>query len=340
MSLSSFARPALNPLWFVWIGERYANLDSGGHTGYDGQFTYYIARYGSAAIPNLDNPPYRLQRILFPVSVFLLSWGSSDLIPWMMIAANLIAVVLTTYFLAKWLSEQELSPWYALMYSLYVGTFMAYSRDLTEPLAFCLVALGIILWFRRMYTRASVALALALLTKEITLLFVFGILASALVQKNLKLAIRSLIPILPLAVWQSYLFIKLGTFPMMAGPSLEYLPLNGIIPYLTFEPGRFSSWLFVGLPGLVLLCVSLLYLFRDKGRSSAIWWLLLHSIFVVLMPLGTYDHIMAAGRNASGLVLSVLFLLPAVKRPFRVLSLVYCIFLTLVWLTPILIMHG
>ena len=44
----------------------------------------------------------------------------------MMLAVNLFAIVLATYLLAKWLHEQTLSPWYALMYALYVGTLMAY----------------------------------------------------------------------------------------------------------------------------------------------------------------------------------------------------------------------
>ena len=213
---------------------------------------------------------------------------------------------------------------------------MAYSRDLTEPLAYCLAALGITLWLRRMHARAIIALALALLAKEITLLFVVGIMASAAAQKNLKLAMRALISILPLALWQSYLFMKLGTIPMIAGPSLEYIPLKGIIPHLTFEPGRLSSCLFVGLPGLAMLCISIFYLFRDRGRSSAMWWLLLHSIFVVLMPLSVYDHIMHAGRNAIGLVLSTLFLLPIIRMPSRILLLGYCVLPTLAWLIPIL----
>src|SRR4051812_40184986 len=53
---------------FIW--PRTAGLQ-----GYDGQFTYYIARDLLDAKPNLDVPAYRFQRILHPLMVRLLSLG-------------------------------------------------------------------------------------------------------------------------------------------------------------------------------------------------------------------------------------------------------------------------
>jgi hypothetical protein len=222
------------------------------------------------------------------------------------------------------------------MYSFYIGTVMAYSRDVTEPLAICLVTFGIVAWLRRMYVPAVIALALALLTKETMLLFSCGIIASALAQRNVRLALYASLSILPLALWQGYLFVRFGSLPIATGPSLMSIPLGGILPHLTLEPGRMSGWLFVGLPALALLCYSMLYLLKDKGRSPAGWWLLFNSIFVVLMPFGVYDHVMHAGRNAAGMVLSTLFLLPVIGTRIRVLLLCYWVFPTAVWLLPIL----
>lgn len=103
-----------DPLWFVWLGERYADLDPAGRTGYDGQFVYYLASDGSAGIPHLDSPAYRLQRILLPVTVRYLSMGSPVPVPWILLFMNFSAIVVTAYLLAKWLKDQNLSPWYAL----------------------------------------------------------------------------------------------------------------------------------------------------------------------------------------------------------------------------------
>src|SRR5262245_10147804 len=76
-TLAGLALHGWNPLWFVWIGERFSNLDPHGRTGYDGQFVYYIARDGWSALPHIDNPPYRLQRIAYPLLVRLVSLGNA-----------------------------------------------------------------------------------------------------------------------------------------------------------------------------------------------------------------------------------------------------------------------
>ncbi len=325
-----------NPLWFVWTGEKYANLDPSGRTGYDGQFVYYIARYGQTATPHLDNPPYRLQRILLPAIIRILSFGYAVLIPWLIIAVNFFAIVISAYHLGQWLSKNNISPWYVLTYTLYVGLFMAFSRDLTEPLAFSLAALGAISWLQKKYQQAILFLALAALTKETTLLFVFGIAGSVLIRYNLKLALLASTALLPLLVWEGYLFVSFNTIPLTAGPSLENIPLYGLIPHLNSDPARLSSFLFVGLPALLFLPVSLGLLLQQGGSSPTAWWLLLHCILIILLPFDVYEHIMHASRNAIGLVLSVLFLMPFLAKPIRLLTLGYWVLPTFVWLIPVL----
>ena len=325
-----------DPFWFVWAGERYADLDPEGRTGYDGQFAYYLASYGSRALPHLDNPAYRLQRILQPAVVRVLSMGVPALVPWMLIAVNLAAIVVATHLLAKWLCRQELSPWYALMYAFYIGTFLSYSRDLTEPLALCLVILGATLWFRGQHAWALFSLALAILAKETMLLFVLGIALSELASRRPALAIKSLAALLPLLLWEGFLFAMLGTVPMTAGPSLEWIPLRGILPHVTLEPGRISALFFVGVLGVALLPTSALLLLRQRGRSPAPWWLLLHCALVILLPPEVYDHIMHAGRNAGGMVVSAAFLLPLLATPLRLSLLGFWTLPTFIWLVPVL----
>jgi hypothetical protein len=298
-ALVAFGIHDWNPLWFVWMGERYADLDPDGRTGYDGQFIYYLARDGESAIPHLDAPAYRLQRILLPITVRLLSLGTSASVPWLLVAVNGIAIAGTSYLLAKWLDQRALSPWYALMYTLYVGTFLAFSRDLAEPLALGLAAGGAVLWLQEKRVRAALLLALAALTKETTWLFALGITFSELARGRLRLAIGSLAARLPLFAWEYYLFVRMGTVPMIAGPKMECIPLKGLVHHLNLEPGRLSAALLVGLPALILMFVSLVFLIRARGRLATAWGLLLNCAFVVLMPAAVYDHVMHAGRNAA-----------------------------------------
>lgn len=107
-ALIALALHGLDPLWFVWIGDRFANLDPSGGTGYDGQFIYYLASDGLGALAHLDTPVYRLQRILLPTLLRVLTFGSPLLIPWALIAVNLAAIVLTAWLLANWLHGQRL----------------------------------------------------------------------------------------------------------------------------------------------------------------------------------------------------------------------------------------
>src|SRR5215813_11138140 len=133
-TLTALALHEWNPLWFVWIGERWANLDPQGRSGYDGQFIYFLARDGWAALPHLDSPSYRLQRILYPALARLLSGANTTALPWVMVALNFAAILAITLLITRWLVTHGLSRWWGLTYPLFVGTLMSYARDLTEPI--------------------------------------------------------------------------------------------------------------------------------------------------------------------------------------------------------------
>jgi hypothetical protein len=179
-------------------------------------------------------------------------------------------------------------------------------------------------------------LALAILTKETMMLFVLGIGLAELLQRQVKPAVAIGLSLIPFALWELFLFRRFGTFPLLSGPSLEGIPLVGILPHLTTEPGRVSALVLVALPALLLLPVALVIVYRQRGRSPSGWWLLLHVVFVLLLPLNVYDHIMHTGRNAAGLIVACLFLLPSLARPLRLLLLGYWVAPTAIWLIPIL----
>lgn len=324
-----------DPLWFVWIGDRFANLDPSGSTGYDGQFIYYLARDGFGALAHLDTPVYRLQRILLPALLRVLTFGAPALIPWAMLAVNLIAVTLTVWLLAGWLRRQRLSPWYALVYAAYVGTLMAYSRGLTEPLTYCLAAGGAILWLRGRRAWAALLFGLAVLCKEIALLYIIGAVCAAMVRRDWKHLAWPILAVIPWTVWEIILYQRFGVVAVTSGPAMGWLPLAGILPYLTLEPGRLSALFLAGIPALVLLVTALVLLVREN-KSPAVWWVLLNSLFVLLMPYPVYDHIMHAGRNAMGLILSCVLIIPLLGRRLRWGLALWLVIPTILWLMPIL----
>ncbi len=334
-TLLALALHGWNPLWFLWLGERFAALQPGGPTGYDGQFFYYIARDGWAAVPHLDNAPYRMQRIGLPLLARLLAGGHADRLPWAIIAINFTAITATALALAAWLRRQGLSPWYGLGYALYAGVFLAYSRALCEPLAMAFATGAVLCWLGERIYPAVGLLAAAILTKEIAALFAAGIAAAELVRRRPARAALMLTALAPYALWRWYLATSLGGPVLEAARALEHWPLVGILPHITAEPGRLSALLFVGLPALALLPVALWHLARAP-RACAAWLLVLHCAAVVLFPPEVFDHIMAAGRNAAGLVISALLLFPLAPPRGRTLLLVCWLTPTLIWLAPVL----
>jgi hypothetical protein len=323
-----------NPLWFVWIGERYATGDPAGRTGYDGQFVYYIARDGWAALPHVDAPVYRFGRILYPLSVRLLSAGDAACIPWAMVAINAAAIVATTALLTRWLTARGVPRWYGLVHPLFVGTMMAYSRDLTEPLAYGLAAAGLIAWLGARHVAAVMLFVLAGLTREVTLLFPAAIAIAELLAGRVASAITAASAVVPESCWLLYLVVGRGLPGAWAGPSHVTLGAS-FLGNVSLEVGRVSSLLFVGLPLLALMPAALRRVYRVP-RDPVSWVLALNVALGVALPGGVHNHIFAASRTLTGVLLALIFLFPEATSRARALVAAVAVVPTLIWLGPVL----
>lgn len=334
-TLAALALHGWNPLWFVWIGERFANGDPNGHTGYDGQFIYYLARDGWAALPHLDNPPYRLQRILFPALCRLLSGGSPAAVAWLMVGINATAIIATTALATAWLVRQGLSRWYGLIYPLFVGTFMSYSRDLTEPLAYGLAFAGALCWLDERRATGIVLLALAALARETTVLYAVGLGIAELTRRRWLRLLALALAVVPLLAWQLYLRTVIGTLPVASVQGVSRLPGVGIFALLSLEPGRVSSLLFVGLPTLALIPLALRWVWRAP-RDPIGWLVALHCLFALQFPPGTYLHVLGSSRSSIGLLLALILALPRCAPRLRAAVAGWTVAPTAIWLAPVL----
>ena len=142
--------------------------------GFDGQFAYYIALDPLHATTYLDQPSYRLARILYPLLARALALGQPAAIPYTLLAVNWLALGGGTLALAAWLRRHNISAWFALIYGLYPGFLESLRYDLTEPLCYGLVALAIYLIDAagpRRVLWAGLAFALAALARESALFF-------------------------------------------------------------------------------------------------------------------------------------------------------------------------
>ena len=323
-----------SPLWFVWIGERWAEGVVGGRTGYDGQFVYYLARDGWAAIPHLDAPAYRMSRILYPLLAAALSGRQPTLLPWLMVAINYVAVVAGTAAIARWLAARSTTPWWALAYAGCAGLVFAYSRDCTEPLAYGLVAAGATAWLDGRRAGAWMLLALAPLARETTVLFAVGLAAAAAVRRRWGDVAVLAATALPMLLWQAYLTARVPVPAIGAFRTLEW-PLAGAFPITDLDPARLAALLLVALPLAALVPGAVAWIAREPGTPYG-WLIALSTLLVLIAPAQSFLHVLDLARVGVGVGVALLLAFPVLSREMRAAVTAIAIVPTLLWLPPML----
>jgi len=280
--------------------------------------------------PHLDVPAYRYQRILYPLLARLLAAGRAEAVPWALLLVNLAALGAGTWAVAAVLKDSGLSPGYALAFGLWVGLVSGVGLDLTEPLAYSLVALG---WLARKRGRGVLAaglFGLALFAKETTLLFwaavvvsdVGGFLASRAGRASGEHG-PSRVPMAGLVglfaggaflVWQAALWLVFGRPGLGSGGALatpfEPIPFMGLWRIGQVKPEALLLFLVIFGPSVLIPTIwSLAVSLRDLARrrwDAASWALMLNAGALVFLPFSTFREPLGLVRAVTGLVLAVL----------------------------------
>jgi hypothetical protein len=331
-----FAANDADPLVFVTLGECFSACVGADGTdcppdsaGYDGQFAYYIARDPARSPDCLDAPAYRLQRILLPALARALSLGQAALIPWALVAINLVALVGGTALLEDLLARAGASRWYALSYGLFAGVFMAVRLSTTEPLAYGLALGAVWLATRERLTGTAILLGLAALAKETTAFFALGIALHLALGGRWRAALTlALIAAAPFLAWQMALIAWLSAPGIGSGGALAtaFTP----VPYGGVWQIALEGGLLVFLVLGVLLAIpaavmpSLWGLWRAArdlrgGRGDlAACLLLVNAAIMPFVPFSTYREFLGLLRFMPGLVIAIVWY-AAVHRQRRAL---------------------
>lgn len=298
--------------------------------GYDGQFAYFIALDPANAHDYIDSPAFRYARIGYPLAVRLFAVGQPALVPYAMILVNVLALVGGTWALAAWLKRKGVSPWLALVYGLYSGLFIAFRRDLTEPVAYGLVALAIYLFDvggPRRIIWSALCFALALLTRETVVVFI-GIYALSLLfdgaqahgwRKSVWSNWRRVLVFLtlcavPYVLWRGFLLAWLGATGIRTDLAPQLIPFGGLLALWPLNAEQSRTVVVVIVPALI--CAGLgLWALRRHLFSVEVWALLANVlVFVVALPKLDYVDFSGTGRITTGVVLAALFCVPAFDR--------------------------
>ena len=330
-----------DPLALAEIGSKYAAFDPEGEPGYDGQFSYYMARDPSPSEvePYLDVPAYRYQRILYPLLARALAFGRMEILAWSLLGINWIVHGLATLGVGWFLHQEGTRPGYALIYGLWVGLVAAVGLDLHEPLAYGLVVCAWVMRAKRHEVLFALSLILALFAKETTLLFW----AAALIPTWRDISARKSLVILLAggllyALWQLWLWRVFGSPGLGSGGDMatgfEWIPWMGLWRIGLVDLRVLGLYLLIFGPTIVLPSLwGLIESFKRKKHIIDDWAagsLLLHALLIIFLPFSTFREPLGVVRIATGLVLS--FVLVASARKYhRILN--YSLF----WI-PLLVM--
>jgi hypothetical protein len=304
-----------DPMSFVIIGGAFDPSVSNGSLGYDGQFAYQIARNPLEGWRYVDVPAYRYQRILYPAVARLLSLGIPRLLPWVLILINLLALPAGTAVSETILVEHGTSRWYALTYGLYIGLLIPVRLNLTEPLAFLLVQVGVLTFSRDQRHISQVAFALAALTREVTLLFPIAYGLQILQERRWGEALRwtGLVAV-PFMIWQIVLRLWFGEWGVGSGGALstpfECVPFRGWWKMASVDVRAFAVMSLLVVPlALAPAVLSLIASVRDlasKHSSPTTWALLTNAAIFPFLPTSNVLEPLGLSRITAGLVVALL----------------------------------
>jgi hypothetical protein len=262
--------------------------------GYDGLTFYRLAlnpftRARTSHGIALDNPPYRQQRIGYPLIVWILALGRTAWVPALLVIVNIIAAAVMAAFGGAFAKRFGLHALWGVIVPLYPGFALTFSRDLSEIVA-AAFAMGAI-WAAASRRNVACALLLtcAVLTRETTLLLAFALAAAWLIERRERriAVITFLLPIAVYALWQIFLAWQWGTTPLRSGapaiapPFVEYARFVAASSARRYHQQRlyFTESLF-----LAAVVITVVLIWR-RSRAAIEWrlaWLGYLAVFAIL----------------------------------------------------------
>jgi hypothetical protein len=235
-------RHGFDPSAFIVAGDRYvdaAKLPSPIYVrphseGYDGQFYYRFAlapfdlRQPLFGI-ELDAPAWRMQRIVYPVLAWLVSFGRPQLVPFALVALNLIGVACVGLFAVRLAQRLALPPLVPFAIGLWPGFMVTLTHDTTEIMSAALILAALDRYFAGRLVAFAIVGALATLTRETGVLVLGGLLIHEVFRRNVRAAAACLGGMVPFVVWRQLQPLFWGTSTASVAINTMTWPLLGIV---------------------------------------------------------------------------------------------------------------
>lgn len=177
--------------------------------GFDGMVFYTIARHPfdvHRTAANLDIPTYRLRRILYPAAAKALVPGGGIGLVYAFAALSLVGIGLGGWALSRF---PHAPPWLPITMAVNAGTICALWTSTADALAAGLTLACFAAAFHRRFAAAVILLALAGLTREMSLVAVIALAAWPNLSRPRRVA-HLMLPAVPVVAWSVYVAVALG----------------------------------------------------------------------------------------------------------------------------------
>ena len=241
--------------------------------GYDGQQFLSIALdpflQDLDTLASLDHPAYRYRRILYPLLSYLLGFGNAQIIPYVMVAINAIAILLIIWVTGLYFKSYSANVNQALFVLAIPGVWIVLSLSTSDLLAGLFFVSAFYFYQNNKPIYMSLMVSLGCLTRETLLLLWISLVFSAMWQKKdsyFKYLGLALIP--PLA-WNIYV-ILLGLNGAPGTGNFGTLIFGIVQKFLSLFTEKFSpktifeAYLFI----LLILAFALVFWLSFPRRSA------------------------------------------------------------------------
>jgi hypothetical protein len=344
-------RNGLDPSIFIVAGDKFVDRSRTifpikilkNSYGYDGQFYYRFALapfdisqpgYGI----RIDNPPYRMQRIVYPVLAWLFSAGQPRFTAWAMLCINLLGLGAISYLALRLSQQLGSSRVVPILVSLWPGFLITLNRSTTEIVAVAFLLAAIESYFANRIWAYALLATLTLLTRETSVFIFAGIFCAELLQRKSFHRVAALgFPMVTYEAWRNFL-AHLWHRPFAVNGNLTW-PLLGVfqaisaalaLPVLGYE-----IYMLAGISFIVIFCIVVALSNFKRWREPLVfgWFSLLGLMSVLSGGSGPWVDPIAFFRAFTECYVIGLFLLPNnVVRHFGPLA---AISLAMIWFDTI-----
>jgi len=206
--------------------------------GYDGQKFYHLALnpFDTKAdeFGIRTNLPYRKQRILYPLTAHLLAMTNHTLVPYAMVAVNLLSFFFFLLVANRFIRSLNASVNSLFLFAVLPALYIALARDLAEVMALMFLMLSLLAVHRKNIWLYAVAASCAILTREESILVVFPAsiyMVLVLFQKEGGLKskfgyyVLAIVPLIVFVTWKSFIYFNYGSYDNI----LVRFPFSGMI---------------------------------------------------------------------------------------------------------------